>query len=151
MLASLLWVGSTAPAVKEPVYTYNFCDTENFTWQGGEEITYTLYYQLNFIWIPAGEATIKVKDMGDRYFISVDGKTISAFEWFYEVNDRYESVIDKRLCCPFLSPGIFMKESTCGGINSPLTRKTMWSMPLKAGQTNPPNIIQPICPDVCMT
>ena len=104
LLISFLWLGSTYPAMQRiadtPGTYYNLCDTENFTWQGGEEITYTLYYQLNFIWIPAGEATFKVKDMGDRYFISIDGKTISAFEWFYKVKDRYESVIDKKTLLP---------------------------------------------------
>ncbi|MBP7239383.1 MAG: hypothetical protein KBA14_04110, partial [Saprospiraceae bacterium] len=61
LLISFLWLGSTEPARQGIADTtgtyYNYCDTENFTWQGGEEITYTLYYQLNFIWIPAGEAT----------------------------------------------------------------------------------------------
>jgi len=79
---------------------YDYCHTNNFTWQGGEEVTYKLYYQLNFIWIPAGEATFKVKDLGDRYYISIDGKTISAFEWFYTVDDHYESVIDKETLLP---------------------------------------------------
>ena len=104
LMISFFLLGSTDPARHEIASTsdtkYDLCDTENFTWQGGEEITYTLYYQLNFIWIAAGEATFKVKDMGDRYFISIDGKTISAFEWFYEVNDRYESVIDKKTLLP---------------------------------------------------
>lgn len=105
LTVALLGLSFTQPADIRPATgydfsAYNFCDTENYTWQGGEEITYTLYYQLNFIWIPAGEATFKVKDMGDRYFISVDGKTISAFEWFYKVNDRYESVIDKKTLLP---------------------------------------------------
>src|SRR5262245_43238403 len=83
-----------------PAQDHDYCHTNNFSWQGGEEVTYKLYYQLNFIWIPAGEATFKVKDLGDRYFISIDGKTISAFEWFYKVNDRYESVIDKETLLP---------------------------------------------------
>ena len=85
---------------KPQAETPDFCRTTNTSWQGGEEITYKLYYQLNFIWIAAGEATFKVKDLGDRYFISIDGKTISAFEWFYKVNDRYESVIDKETLLP---------------------------------------------------
>lgn len=98
ILTSLLWFAHPAPAVD--TMPNNFCDTENFCWQGGEEITYTLYYQLEFIWIPAGEATFKVDDLGDRYRISVVGKTINAFEWFYEVNDYYESVIDKQTLLP---------------------------------------------------
>jgi hypothetical protein len=98
LLSALLWLNKPVPLAEGPVY--NYCDTENFSWQGGEEVTYKLYYQLNFIWIPAGEATFKVKDLGDRYFISIDGKTISAFEWFYKVKDRYESVIDKKTLLP---------------------------------------------------
>ena len=35
------------------------CKTENYSWQGGEEVTYTLYYQLNFIWLPAGKARFR--------------------------------------------------------------------------------------------
>lgn len=84
-----------------PATGHDYCDTQNNSWQGGEVVTYKIYYQLNFIWIPAGEATFKVKDLGDRYFISIDGKTISAFEWFYEVNDHYESVIDKKTLLPY--------------------------------------------------
>lgn len=98
LLASLYWLGHNKPI--EPVLSYDFCDTKNFSWQDGEEVTYKLYYQLDFIWLPAGEATFKVKDLGDRYFISIDGKTISAFEWFYKVQDRYESVIDKKTLLP---------------------------------------------------
>jgi hypothetical protein len=79
---------------------HDYCDTDNHTWQGGEEITYKLYYQLDFIWIPAGEAVFRVRDLGDRYFITIDGKTISAFEWFYKVKDHYESVIDKKTLLP---------------------------------------------------
>jgi hypothetical protein len=84
----------------DPEWSYDFCDTPNHSWQGGEEVTYKIYYQLNFIWIAAGEATFKVKDLGDRYYISIDGKTINAFEWFYQVRDHYESVIDKKTLLP---------------------------------------------------
>ena len=94
----LLLNNPTAPDPALPAY--DFCDTPNYSWQGGEEVTYKLYYQLNFIWIAAGEATFKVKDVGDRYYISIDGKTISAFEWFYKVRDHYESVIDKKTLLP---------------------------------------------------
>lgn len=98
ILTSLLWFAR--PATVADSLPNNFCDTENYSWQGGEEITYTLYYQLEFIWIAAGEATFRVKDLGDRYHISAVGKTINAFEWFYEVNDYYESVLDKETLLP---------------------------------------------------
>ncbi len=98
ILTSLFWF--TRPAPVADTLPNNFCDTENSSWQGGEVMTYTLYYQLEFIWIAAGRATFKVDDLGDRYHISVVGKTINAFEWFYEVNDYYESVIDKKTLLP---------------------------------------------------
>ena len=89
------------PPAPEPILvTHDFCDADNHSWQGGEEVTYKMYYQLNFIWIAAGEATFKVKDLGDRYYISIDGRTINAFEWFYEVDDHYESIIDKKTLLP---------------------------------------------------
>ncbi len=102
-MSSILWAALSLfnPAGTEaPVADHNYCETDNFSWTGGEEVTYKLYYQLNFIWIPAGEATFKVHDLGDRYYITIDGKTISAFEWFYTVEDRYESVIDKETLLP---------------------------------------------------
>ncbi|MEO6132682.1 MAG: DUF3108 domain-containing protein [Saprospiraceae bacterium] len=82
------------------VKRYDYCNMQNDSWQGGEQVTYKLYYQLNFIWIAAGEATFKVKDLGDRYYIAIDGRTINAFEWFYKVQDHYESVIDKKTLLP---------------------------------------------------
>lgn len=94
----LLLIGPRA--VETPSAAHDLCDTENVSFQGGEEVVYKIYYQLNMIWIPAGEARFKVRDLGDRYHVSIIGKTINAFEWFYEVNDEYESVIDKATLLP---------------------------------------------------
>ena len=100
LLLSGLLLLSNAPAPGLPIQNgHDYCNTPNYSWQGGEEITYKLYYELGF-YVAAGEATFKVKDLGDRYFISIDGKTLSAFEWFYTVKDRYESVIDKKTLLP---------------------------------------------------
>lgn len=98
ILFAFFWLPNTGtPPVGQ---FYDLCDTQNYSWQGGEEVTYKLYYQLGFAWVPAGEAIFKVKDLGDRYYISIDGKTLSAFEWFYKVNDHYESIIDKKTLLP---------------------------------------------------
>lgn len=89
---------STQP--EKPVGGYNPCVTNNVSWQGGEEITYKLYYQLNFIWIAAGEAVFKIHEHDDTYHITIKGRTISAFEWFYKVDDTYESYLDKKTLLP---------------------------------------------------
>jgi len=88
-------------AVQRPASVpYDYCHTDNFSWQGGEEVTYKLNYYLGGLQFTAGEATFKIKDLGDRYYISIDGRTVSAFEWFYTVKDHYESVIDKKTLLP---------------------------------------------------
>ena len=104
-LAILTGMGVFAQSIQwnEPVPRSQpgaYCNAENNTFQGGEEITYKIYYQLNFIWLPAGRVVFRVEDLGDTYKISCTGRTISAFEWFYKVRDYYESIIDKRTMLP---------------------------------------------------
>jgi hypothetical protein len=95
---------STAPAVEgQQGVAIDLCQTENRTFQTGEEITYKLYYNLNFIWIPAGEAVFKIADFGDVYRISAVGRTYSSYEWFFKVRDRYESYINKETLLPNMS------------------------------------------------
>lgn len=89
--------------IKNQGAAIDLCQTENSTFQTGEEITYKLYYNLNFIWIPAGEAVFKIADFGDVYRISVDGRTYSSYEWFFKVRDRYESYISKETLLPNMS------------------------------------------------
>lgn len=78
----------------------DICYAKNDAFQDGEEIVYRLYYNLNFVWIPAGEVAFKVRDLGSQYHISADGRTVSSFEWFYKVSDRYDTYIDKSTLLP---------------------------------------------------
>jgi len=70
----------------------------------GEKLTYRLHYGA----IDAGEAIIRVESSGkkikDRELLHVvgEGKSISAFDWFFKVRDRYESYIDKDGVFPWL-------------------------------------------------
>ena len=79
------------------------CDIDNQTFQAGEEITYKLYYNLNFIWIPAGEVVFRIDDFGNVFRISADGKTYPSYDWVFKVRDRYESYIDKSTLLPNMS------------------------------------------------
>ncbi len=83
-----------------PVREMDHCWTENRTFTDGEEITYKLYYQLNFMWIGAGEVVFRVEETEDTYRIIADGRTISTFEWFYKVRDHYETIVDKETLLP---------------------------------------------------
>jgi hypothetical protein len=72
----------------------------NIPFQTGEELTYKVYYNLNFVWVPAGEVTFKMTDEGSRYHLSGYGQTYSSYEWFYKVRDYYDSYIDKSTLLP---------------------------------------------------
>ena len=77
-----------APVATEPAF------------QNGEQLTYKIYYNLNFIWVPAGEVTFKVFDEGTQFHYQAKGETYDSYEWFYTVNDNYDSWVDKNTFLP---------------------------------------------------
>jgi Protein of unknown function (DUF3108) len=78
-------------------------NVNNSTFQPGEELVYKIYYNLNFVWIPAGEVTFKIMDEGSSYHLSAKGRTYSSYEWFYKVRDNYDTWVDKNTMLPTLS------------------------------------------------
>ncbi|MFM9950376.1 MAG: DUF3108 domain-containing protein [Saprospiraceae bacterium] len=87
------------------------CSIDNTAFQHGEELTYKLYYNWNFVWLSAGEVTFRVKDLGAEYHLSAVGQTYKSYEWFYKVRDRYDSFVDKKS----LLPNIAIREIQEGG------------------------------------
>lgn len=79
------------------------CPSENNCFTGGERIEYKLYYNLNFIWIPAATVVFNVEDQGDQYHISAVGKTLKSYNWFFKVEDYYDVVLDKETLLPIAS------------------------------------------------
>lgn len=75
-------------------------NTENTTFQSGEELVYAIYYNLNFIWVPAGEVTFKINDLGSQYHLAATGRTYKSYEWFYKVRDNYDTYVDKSTLLP---------------------------------------------------
>lgn len=76
------------------------CSMQNTAFQVGEEIVYKLYYNWNFVWLPAGEVTFRVTDEFGQYHLSAEGRTYSSYEWFFKVRDYYDSYIDKTTMLP---------------------------------------------------
>ena len=68
--------------------------------QNGEQLTYKIYYNLNFIWVPAGEVTFKVFDEGAQFHYQATGETFDSYEWFFSVKDTYNSWVDKNTLLP---------------------------------------------------
>lgn len=79
------------------------CMIENTAFKDGEEVVYKVFYNWNFVWLAAGEITFQVKDLGDQFHLSVVGRTYKTYEWFYKVEDRYDTYIDKKTLLPRVS------------------------------------------------
>jgi Protein of unknown function (DUF3108) len=93
----------TIDAVKNPAEKDTATPKPAVNFQAGEELIYKIYYNLNFVWIPAGEVTFKVTDKDAEYHISATGRTYSTYEWFFKVRDYYDSYIDKNTLLPNMS------------------------------------------------
>ena len=79
----------------------------------GEKLTYRLHYGI----IDAGEATLSVNESSQKvrgrsiYHIVGEGKSISAFDWFFKVRDRYETYLDQ----DGVFPWVFVRRVNEGG------------------------------------
>ncbi len=78
----------------------DWCEGENKVFDAGEEIVYKIYYNLKFIWIPAGEVRFRIRDSSDVYIAEAFGRTYASYNWFFRVKDYYKSVIDKSTLLP---------------------------------------------------
>ena len=106
LLPAFFWIGnsSVSKSMDEGEAIPNSsCQIDNNAFQVGEEITYKVYYNLNFIWIPAGEVVFKVDETGSQYHLSATGSTYSSYEWFFKVRDQYDTYVDKRTLLPSMS------------------------------------------------
>jgi len=88
-----------------PAYAQNdFCNTKNTSFKEGEKLIFKAYYNMSRIWIHAGNAEFSVagEQLDNRkvYHITGTGKTQKSYEWFYKVNDVYESFIDEKTLLP---------------------------------------------------
>ncbi|HHH53382.1 MAG TPA: hypothetical protein ENK91_06965, partial [Bacteroidetes bacterium] len=52
-----------------------FCGIDNKAFVPGEKLTYTIYYNCGFVWLPAGEVVFDVKEDEENYLYTVFGKT----------------------------------------------------------------------------
>jgi hypothetical protein len=67
----------------------------NNAFQGGEKISYTVFYNVIGLYVKAGNATFITTNetIQDRevYHVIGEGATNSRYDWIYKVRDRYES------------------------------------------------------------
>ncbi|MBP6334898.1 MAG: DUF3108 domain-containing protein [Bacteroidia bacterium] len=77
---------------------------KNDAFKKGEVLKFRIHYGF----MDAGEAILEVKkeskNIGGRdcFHVVGTGRTLGAFDWFFKVRDRYESVIDQQSLVPWL-------------------------------------------------
>jgi hypothetical protein len=75
-----------------------YCHEVKPSFKTGEAATYKIYYNWTAMWMSAGTVNFKVQDAQlynkPVYHLTAIGKTDMKFNWFYKVNDQYESYID---------------------------------------------------------
>lgn len=104
-MANFLKILAVILVISTPSFAQNdFCNTKNTAFQAGERLTFKVFYNMSFVWIHAGTAefTTECDEVhGHKVFhITGDGSTVSSYEWFYKVRDRYETYIDKETLLP---------------------------------------------------
>lgn len=85
LLLFLLWVPASAGA-------------QEFPFQSGERISYTVFYNVIGIYVNAGSATFtasrKPYGTDDVFHLVGEGVTNTRYDWIFKVRDRYESYYD---------------------------------------------------------
>lgn len=76
------------------------CNLENTSFSDGEHLRYKLYYNLSFIWIPAGECTFDLTETDSTYEAVIEGRSYGSYDAFFKVRDNFRSSIRKSDMAP---------------------------------------------------
>lgn len=81
------------------------CKVPNFTFKGGESVTYHAYYNWGFIWVDAGLVNFSTHTESFQgkpvYKLTAIGKSQPKYDWIYHVRDTFVSHIDTSGLYPY--------------------------------------------------
>jgi hypothetical protein len=104
ILISFFFTGVSAQNDSTATDSTTLRTIKNEAFKEGEMLKYRVHYGL----ISAGEAVLEVKS-DNQYFASRPtwhivgtGKSVGMFNWFFKVNDRYETYIDRQAMVPWM-------------------------------------------------
>ncbi len=84
--------------------TSGVCVPENFAFQPGEEIEYTIYYNWGLIWVNAGLVNFSVEESEFRgtpaYYLDTYGRSHRWYDRVFRVRDRFHSYVEKETLRP---------------------------------------------------
>jgi hypothetical protein len=99
-LLVLLAAGNMSFYKPQHIQRVDLCNLANDAFAGGENLVYKVYYNLGFVWIPAGEVTFKAKENQEHYEFIAEGKTYKNYESIFKVNDYFYTKVDKKSMLP---------------------------------------------------
>ncbi len=83
-----------------------FCGLKNISTQPGEQIDFTVYYNVAGIYVNAGSAVFsnKLEKLNGRpvFHITGSGRSNAKYDWIFKVRDVYETYIDTMTMQPLL-------------------------------------------------
>jgi len=125
------------------------CKVDNKNFVAGETVHYQLYYNLGFVWIPAGTCEFKVRnaywDKKPVYQLMLSGRTQKSFDSFFKVRDTLVSYVHRDHIVPYKAfkythedrwEGIdeftYRQDSNGFRITTRLKRKHLWKEPVES-------------------
>jgi len=95
------------------VFTFTFpavsqtgCVNQNTAYSPGEELNYKVIYNWGMIWLESGQSSFKVSSTQIKnrtiYVFNGTGSTYTSYDWFYKVQDVFESYVDSATLRPLI-------------------------------------------------
>jgi hypothetical protein len=88
-----------------PKQSKEICNQSNTSFNTGEKITYTIFYNVIGLYVNAGEAQFTVRPTkweGEAAFIfTATGNSNRRYDWIFKVRDKYESIVDSKTLLPY--------------------------------------------------
>ena len=83
----------------------NLCNQSNSSFNAGEKIRYTIYYNVLGLYVNAGNADFVTQSTNyngsDAFTYTATGSSNARYDWIFKVRDKYESIVDSKSLLPF--------------------------------------------------
>jgi hypothetical protein len=93
------------------------CNQTNTSFNTGEKIHYTIYYNVIGMFVNAGNADFTTKasvfNGVNTYTLTATGNSNNRYDWIFKVRDKYESIVDSKTLLPYQ----FIRQINEGGFH----------------------------------
>ncbi len=88
-----------------PRQSKEICSQSNTSFNVGEKISYTIYYNVIGLYVNAGSAQFTVTptkwEGAPAYTFTALGNSNQRYDWIFKVRDKYESIVDSKTLLPY--------------------------------------------------